>query len=836
MKEKDYSHLFIKDIHTKSPYSSIPRPIPPTFDPIPQKDKTIHGDFIKNGISAIWDTYDKDVKEREGQGLPIRDGEYISFSSGENSSLYLDSFNSRTSGGKLLNLKYNAEDKVQTATVFIPNHDKDKLIKAVEKYQTGKTKTDQPPGKAFINRIDKLHKSTVKDLWVGDLEYMPQRDVESWVELWLANEENIIDDKINDLFTILELIDIQYDENILKFPERTIVSIKVNFDQLEEVINSFSPIAEIRKSEELNSFWLDLNSTDSKNWVDDLLDRVNFQNENNIYITIIDSGINNAHFLIAPVLSDQDRLTCNTGWGINDSGANGHGTKMAGLSIYGDLKSLLDSFKIKEINHQLESVKIIPPNGWSDDSRLPFNTDLAIKTATINKPNVRRIYCFAITSQVDFDFGKPSSWSAVLDDNIFGDDNNDKKIFIISAGNVRDEEDHKNYFESNLNSQIFNPAQAWNAITVGAYTQKVLPDKPTVANSNELSPFSRTSVAWDSNWPIKPEVVFEGGNLVKQNNGDVDFDDDLELLTTKSMSIVNDFTTIAATSAATALASNFMAQLRNIYPDSWEETLRGLMVHSASWTEEMKSQLNYDGKKSSIVNMLRTYGYGVPNLIKARESKDNYLTFISEEEIQPYFKDQSGSIRTKDVHFYRFPWPKDTLLSMGAMEVKIKVTLSYFIEPNPGDKGYSTKYSYQSTALRFSLIPPNDDPDNFMLTINNEPRNQIKEHLGIDKRKSLPDGYFTKKDNIKWELGMDNVFKGSVHSNYCTLTAADASNCEYLAVYPLASGWWKNLKKMKRYNSKMRYSLIVSLEVPENTNDIYTEISTLVKTKNLVKV
>jgi hypothetical protein len=438
---------------------------------------------------------------------------------------------------------------------------------------------------------------------------------------------------------------------------------------------------------------------------------------------------------------------------------------MAGVAVYGDLKAVLESSEDKEINHRLESVKIIPPNGWEDDLRIPFKTDDAIKRAIINNPNFKRIFCFANTSRVDFNFGKPSAWSAIIDSNIFGYQNKDKKVFLISAGNVQAEYEYKDYPESNLNSQIFNPAQSWNAITVGAYTQKILPDLDMVAQANELSPFSRTSNAWESNWPIKPDIVFEGGNLIKRDNGDIEGDENLELLTTSSVVILNEFSTINATSAATALASNFMAELRNVYQDAWEETLRGLMIHSASWTEEMKSQMNYKDSKESKLLMLRTYGYGVPSLIKAKESKTNFLTFISEEEIQPYFKDIDGSIKTKDVHFYKFPWPKETLQSMGAVEVKIKITLSYFIEPNPGEKGYSTKYSYQSAALKFSLMPANDDPDNFMLSINNVPRNAIKDILGVDKRKALPDGYFSKKNNIPWDLGMNNVFKGSVHSN-----------------------------------------------------------------------
>ena len=180
----------------------------------------------------------------------------------------------------------------------------------------------------------------------------------------------------------------------------------------------------------------------------------------------------------------------------------------------------------------------------------------------------------AVTGKNQNDFGKPSTWSAYLDKIVFGEDENDKKVFVVSAGNVREEEDWKKYPVSNLDLSIESPAQAWNAITVGAYTQKILPNTDTFAKEFELSPYSRTSSSWENFWPIKPEVVFEGGNLIKLENGSVDSHENLDILTTSTNAIVNAFSRFNATSAATAYASNFLAKLRDAYPDAWPETLR----------------------------------------------------------------------------------------------------------------------------------------------------------------------------------------------------------------------------------------------------------------------
>ena len=39
----------------------------------------------------------------------------------------------------------------------------------------------------------------------------------------------------------------------------------------------------------------------------------------------------------------------------------------------------------------------------------------------------------------------------------------------------------------------------------------------------------------------------------------------------------------------------------------------------------------------------------------------------------------------------------------------------------------------------------------------------------------------------------------------------------------------------KKYNNKVRYSLVVSIETPENTVNLYNEITTAIKNRAVVK-
>src|SRR5436190_21810557 len=92
-------------------------------------------------------------------------------------------------------------------------------------------------------------------------------------------------------------------------------------------------------------------------------------------------------------------------------------------------------------------------------------------------------------------------------------------VSILSAGNIAVDVMPADYLERNDLEPVEDPAQAWNALSVGAFTEKVNINDPTfagyvpIAPAGELSPRSRTSVAWERQWPVKPDVMFEGGNL-----------------------------------------------------------------------------------------------------------------------------------------------------------------------------------------------------------------------------------------------------------------------------------------------------------------------------------
>jgi len=160
------------------------------------------------------------------------------------------------------------------------------------------------------------------------------------------------------------------------------------------------------------------------------------------------------------------------------------------------------------------------------------------------------------------------------------------------------------------------------------------------------------------------------------------------------------------TSAATAQAAWMAAQIQAQYPQAWPETVRALLVHSATWTDAMKELFLRGQGKAAFKPLLRTCGYGIPDLNHAIYCMKNSLTLVSQSELQPFNKKANGQYATHDMHLYRLPWPKEVLLGLGEVPVSMRVTLSYFVEPGPGEIGWKDRYRYASHGLRFELNSP----------------------------------------------------------------------------------------------------------------------------------
>ncbi|MBL0096677.1 MAG: S8 family peptidase [Bacteroidetes bacterium] len=170
----------------------------------------------------------------------------------------------------------------------------------------------------------------------------------------------------------------------------------------------------------------------------------------------MDSGVNNGHQLLQPLLANADTLTVDNTWGTDDHEPRaGHGTLMAGIAGYGQMEQVLVSANAVPLTHKLCSVKILPRPNQAQTPRELWGdiTTQGIARAEIQNPNMVLVYCMSVTSQEDTDRGRPSSWSGAMDNLAFGEGEN-QRLIIISAGNIRDEELWQNYPNSNFTTSV----------------------------------------------------------------------------------------------------------------------------------------------------------------------------------------------------------------------------------------------------------------------------------------------------------------------------------------------------------------------------------------------
>ena len=710
------------------------------------------------------------TEERKELAITVHGAEpglYIQFESAPGVELKLESLEDRRKGIELVavqTVERPEQPPFQLATVFVPDGKLTHFAARFQQYAAEKTKKGEPRHKDLVDRIATLRRATLRALWTDGPEVYPAEGETIWWEVWLRRRDGL---ELERLLELAAQVEFAIGERRLAFDDRIVVLVHGTADKLATSIED----------------------------------------------------------VIAPA----DATAVDPAWGAHDDGGGpdnmGHGTEMAGLAAYGDLLDALTSRAEIVFRHRVESVKILPPRGTNPPELYGAITAQVVARPEVTSPTRIRAFSLAVTATDERDRGQPTSWSAAIDalaagrafdaatqGLIYLDQAEEaaRRLFVLSAGNV-DSLEVAHLDRSDVEA-VHDPAQAWNALTVGAFTDLAVIRDPRrngwspLARSGDLSPWSTTSVSFQRVWPIKPDVVFEGGNAAR-NGTSIDYPlADLCLLSTYYKPAEKPLVLSCATSAATAQVARMAILVRVDYPEFWPETVRALVVHSARWTPAMQAHLRGSSGKRARENLARRYGFGVPNLDRARRSADDALTLVLQSSIHPF-----ADGKMKEMHLHDLPWPKEVLEELGQTPVRLRVTLSYFVEPNPGRRGWKRRHRYASHGLRFDVRAPTESTAEFRKRLNQR---------ALDEDEDRP----TTGDSEGWFLGEQARNKGSIHSDVWTGTAADLAERGVIGVYPV-SGWWKDQPKRDRSALGARYALVVSIETEAEGVDIWTPVA-----------
>lgn len=811
-----HPHLFDPNAATSSDFRS-PLAVPREHRLAPV-NRAQHAAELKRKLEQTAQTAAERAEAQEAAGIDGGHGIVLQFVGAPNFEMKFESLDVARSGIELLNVRTMPDNSV-LAAVFVPDGKLDTFLKKVEAYTSEQTKPRKEGGRSrpkhedLIANISDIRVAALEALWT-DTVAMPGLDDDTTWEVWLRKSGDI--DHLARLRAVAEDHDLDISEEVIDFIDRRIVLVHGKGRDLARCNDLIGAVAELRLAKTTADLFTEMDSSEQGDWVDDLAGRLQPPQAGAPAVCLLDTGLNHAHPLIAPAVDPANLHTYKPAWGVDDR--QGHGTPMAGLALHGDLVDVMAVDGPVPLSHGLESVKLINP----DD---PHKKELygAVTVESVNRaetrPERRRAYCMAVTATDDRDRGRPSSWSASVDDLTSGRTDAVRRLMLISAGNT-DPGARRHYPDSNMTDGVHDPAQAWNALTIGGYTEKALIDQARnpgwqpLAAAGDLSPASCTSMTWKrTRWPIKPDIVLEAGNLGRHpDHADPDYiDDRLQLLSTAHDFAANKpLVSFGDTSGATALGARLATMLWAKYPTLTPEAVRALMVHSASWTPAMLARFTNAQGFVDHEGLVRCFGYGVPNVRELLSSADNSLTLIAQGIITPFHKDGTA-IKPREMKLHALPWPTDVLAGLLDTQVTMRVTLSYFIEPNPGARGWQTKFGYQSHGLRFFAKRAPESEQAFVKRINKAAREDDydADHLGET-------GEWLFKGNTSL------VSLGSLRTNVWRGTAADLAARGKIAVVP-TYGWWNKRPNLEGYLKASHYALIVTIRTPET--DIYTPVA-----------
>ena len=752
--------------------------------------------------------------------------------------LQIDQLESRSAHGKnpkrprwlLLSVSPGTATEPERATIWVADAYRAQFMKIFEDYLTKfstrgdrnrwSTPEGNPRQQALVANISRIRRAILSDLWTSEGE--PPGSGPQWWELWLDTNQPHVD-ALEGFATTNRL---RILPRSIALRDRVVVWVEATWQQLEILPFTSVPLAEVRRPEFIDTIE-DLPVVEQDEYVNDLAERVVAADDNAPAVCHLDSGVFRVHVLLRDSLAESDHHSI---IGSSGNDAHGHGTSMAGLALFGDLDAHLQSTEIMQFRHRLESVRMLPRRSEVTIDPIDFGS-ATVQAAALPEISARRrrVFCLTLSTKPDMP-GEPTLWSAAVDALAVGTesvrvgdqfqlisvpDPDSARLFVVAAGNVDwYTRDHRAQSDS---SAIEDPAQAWNALTVGAYTELTRsPQDPQysgwepMAEAGELSPHSRTSVMFNQRkWPIKPDICMEGGNVL--TDGAQGFETKHPLLSLRSTGIANDvaLTSANATSAATAQASRLAALAMGRYPGYWPETIRGLLTHAAEWTQSMDDEVRRNQGKKERLQLLRRYGWGVPTEDSVLNSSRQSVTLITQDQFQPF---DGTDYRMRRFRLHTLPWPTDVLEQLGSGTVRLRITLSYFIEPSASRRGWRQRYAYASHSLRFDLQGPLETQQEFIARVNSDAQS---DEDGSTRSSTTSD---------RWLIGANQRSLGSLHQDEWQGTGSELVRCNSVAVYPVG-GWWKNNKRPDRVDLPVRYSLLLSLRTEEQEVDLYTPIA-----------
>lgn len=579
------------------------------------------------------------------------------------------------------------------------------------------------------------------------------------------------------------------------------VTLKIAGKGLRDVVLNYSYIFEVAFKAEVKC---DVTTSNAQEIPDGL--SIDEPTSDSPIICVIDSGIQENHIYLekAIVSADSKCLIPGQTSVTDDVSYGGHGTRVAGAVLY---PSGIPASGTYQLPCFIRNAKILDGNnGLFDNVSREGVIDEAVRLFAIEADSKTKIFNHSVGERKPFyELKHMSAWAAKIDEVSYEND----VLFIQSAGNITAEVikahiqagyQYPDYLGQQL-SQIANPAQSFQALTVGSISHSDFEDDDivTMGKKNEPSSFTRVGPGiWDS---IKPDVVEYGGTHAINKSGlDVDLTTPEEVcpdLIRRSPQGPAHAKDDIGTSFAAPKVSYIASEIQKILPNSSTLLYRALVAQSARWPSISTYLQNDEAQK-----MLRRVGYGLPDVKRATHNNVYRATLVSMEPLE---------IGDKEAHVFTVNVPQE-LRDVGEnYNVLLEITLSYAAKPKRTRRSHR---SYLSTWVDWTCSKKNESRQDF------EARIFEADSTGQDE------GQFPWMIHERQNWGTIKDFarpRQTLQKDWCVINASDLDETFCIAVR--GHKGWGSLFKAK-------YAIAVSFEAIDENIEIYE----LIRLENQVSI
>lgn len=360
--------------------------------------------------------------------------------------------------------------------------------------------------------------------------------------------------------------------------------------------------------------------------------------DNSVVIGIVDSGMTSAHPLAAGTIKG----VFGAPEMLGDDDERGHGTSVAGIAIYGDVRQRVERHNF-EARFFVASAKVVDHSGkFPDKSLVPQEMERAIRR--LHDEFRCRVINISLGDCKRMAAAKPTPWAVVLDTLARELD----LVIVVSAGNRTDllqtygdgVVDAYPACLTDTAARILEPGTAINVLTVGslAHSNGLQDNDEDLAGVVPLtaqchpSPFTRTGPGVGD--IIKPDFVDFGGTAVfdgpTQTLADGRTRPAAGVISLNRGYIARMLTAVSGTSFASPLVAYKAAMLREAFPHATANLVRALLAISSDWPDAALDCLT-DMSEDEIIHIL---GNGIIDVEKALNSNDNRVVLYREDTLE----------------------------------------------------------------------------------------------------------------------------------------------------------------------------------------------------------